>query len=113
MQAEIITPYTSQYPDAIRFAAGETVQVGRGDEEFPGWYWCHTPAGGEGWVHRSFLDGIVGEAIAVADYSADELSVREGQRGEFIHRLDGWACLRLDSGEQGWIPESHLRILPT
>jgi SH3-like domain-containing protein len=110
MLVEIVTPYIAQYPDAIRFAAGERVQVGRDDPEFPGWFWCGSQAGGEGWVHQSFLDGIAGEVIAVEDYSADELTVAEGECGTLIRRLDAWACVRLESGEQGWVPESHLRM---
>jgi SH3-like domain-containing protein len=109
MQVEIIAPYTSQYPDPIHFTAGEMLQVGREDPEFPDWFWCRTQTGKEGWVHRSFLNGSAGEAVA--DYSAHELTVSGGERGLLLQRLDGWACLRLDGGEQGWIPESNLRIL--
>ena len=113
MRVEIIAPYSSQYPDPIRFAAGELVEVGREDGEFPGWFWCRSQAGKEGWVHQSFLDGVAGEAIAVADYSGNELTVSGGEQGLLIQLLDGWACVRLDAGDQGWIPEGHLRILAT
>lgn len=35
----IIREYTPQYPDPLSVAAGESVSVGREDDEFPGWKW--------------------------------------------------------------------------
>jgi hypothetical protein len=26
--------------------------------------------------------------------------------------MDGWACIRLDDGEEGWIPQSHVALTP-
>ncbi|WP_035612089.1 SH3 domain-containing protein [Haloferula sp. BvORR071] len=111
MLVEVATPYSSQYPVAIRFEAGEPVAVERADPEYPGWFWCRARSGGEGWVHCSFLNSLVGEAIALDAYSARELTAMEGERGTLIHLLDGWACVRLHRGEQGWLPGSHLRML--
>ncbi|WP_367875171.1 GNAT family N-acetyltransferase [Luteolibacter sp. Populi] len=113
MHVEVTKPYTSQYRDPICFDAGDAVQVERGDPEFPGWFWCRTAAGREGWVHRSFLAADTGGTVAVAAYSAKELTASEGEQGEAIHTLGGWACIRLANGEEGWIPESHLRVRET
>jgi SH3-like domain-containing protein len=110
-QAEIIQAYTSQYPDPICFGAGEAVQVLRGDAEFPGWFWCRASSGKEGWVHRSFLAAETGDTTSTQAYSAKELSVSAGARGTVCQSLDGWVLLKLDGGDEGWIPESHLRFI--
>jgi SH3-like domain-containing protein len=104
--------YKSQYPDPICFDAGVPVQVERGDGEFPGWFWCRTQTGKEGWVHHSFLAGRDGTTTSVLAYSAKELTVMGGERATLINLLDGWAYIRLDDGREGWIPESHFDFNP-
>ena len=107
---EVTKAYTAQYPDPIRFGAGETVQVERGDPEYPGWFWCRAASGKEGWVHRSFLAGCDGKTTSVRAYSARELTVAGGEQGALLQRLEGWVCVRLDTGEEGWMPESHVSL---
>ena len=80
----------------------------RDDAEYPGWYWCRTDSGRSGWVHRSFLADVSGKTTALRAYSAHELTVTAGERGEVIHSLDGWLYVRLAGGDEGWIPESHV-----
>jgi SH3-like domain-containing protein len=106
----ITTAYTSQYPDPIFFPAGVEILVGRHDPNCPGWFWCRAPSGKEGWVHHSFLSGSDGTAVSTHAYSARELTVATGQRGQLIHMMDGWACIRLDNGEEGWIPQNHIAL---
>ena len=101
---------TSQYSDPICFEANATIEVQRADSEYPGWFWCRAPSGREGWVHRSFLAGSTGMTTSVRAYSARELNVKGGERGALIEQLDGWVCIRIDTGEEGWVPESHVRL---
>ena len=101
-------PYAAQYSDPIEFGSGTALQVEREDPEYPGWLWCRAPSGKQGWVHHSFIDRNGNDATAVAAYTAQELTVAEGIRGRVIHSLDGWAYLELDSGQKGWLPETHL-----
>lgn len=108
MIIEVLKAYTARYPDPIFFDAGVAVQVAHGDQEFPGWFWCQA-SGKEGWVHGAFLSSSTGTATSIRAYSAGELTVGCGQRGTPLQSLDGWACIRLDAGEEGWIPMSHLR----
>ena len=67
--------YTAQYGDPIAFRHGDAIQVQRPDTEFTEWLWCRGPDEKEGWVHRSFLSQSSGQAVAVSDYSAKELTV--------------------------------------
>ena len=107
---QIIKAHTATYPDPISFAAGETVQVERGDAEFPGWFWCRATDGREGWVHQTFLAAASGATTALREYSAMELAVSEGDRGELMESLDGWVLVRLDSGESGWVPLANVEL---
>jgi SH3-like domain-containing protein len=110
MSIEIIKPYTSQYPDPICFEANVEVQVQRGDPEFPGWFWCRAESGREGWVHHSFLAASTGITRSTRAYSASELTVTGGERGVLIQLLDGWMYIQLADGNEGWIPERHVRL---
>ena len=109
MQVTITRAYTSQYSDPICFEANVAVEVERADSEYPGWFWCRAPSGREGWVHRSFLAAGAGTTTSVRAYSARELKVKGGERGTLIEQLDGWVCIRLETGDEGWVPESHVR----
>ena len=108
MLIEVIKAYASSYPDPIGFDAGASVNVEREDSEYPGWFWCRVPSGKEGWVHRSFLAETVGATTSVVAYSARELTLTGGERGVVVRSLDGWTLVRLDSGEEGWLPASHV-----
>ena len=109
MRVTVTKAYTSQYSDPICFEANATLQVERADSEFPGWFWCRAPSGREGWVHRSFLAGTAGTTTSVRAYSARELTVKDGDQATLIESLDGWVCIRLETGEEGWIPETHVQ----
>ena len=113
MRVEITTAWTSHYPDPVQFDAGAEIQVERGDAEYPGWYWCRVPSGKEGWVHQSFLSATAGTVTALETYTARELTVCQGVCGDLMRVLDGWAWIRLETGDEGWIPESHVRPIPS
>jgi hypothetical protein len=112
MSIEVTTAYTSQYPDPICFEAGATVEVGRSEADWPGWFWCRVQTGKEGWVHQSFLAASAGTTTSTHAYTARELTVAVGERGTLIRDLDGWVYIRLDSGDEGWIPRSHAMPIP-
>jgi SH3-like domain-containing protein len=109
MLIEVVEAYASKYSDPISFDAGVAVSIEREDAEYPGWFWCRVASGKEGWVHRSYLSALIGTTTSTAAYSARELTVRGGERGKVIRSLDGWELVRLDSGEEGWVPSSHIR----
>src|SRR5215831_16256742 len=111
-KAQVIKAYTAQYPNPISFQSGAVVEIKREDPEYPGWFWCRASAGREGWVHRSFLAKTVGKTTSLAAYSARELTVLGGERGTSLQSLDGWIYMRLDSGDEGWLPESCVQLSP-
>jgi hypothetical protein len=80
------------------------VRVGHQDNEFEGWWWCTGPDGRAGWMPAEILERRGETAEATEDYSANELSVRMGQRVAVVRALHGWVRVRNETGEEGWIP---------
>lgn len=107
----IVKPYEPEYGDPIEFETGTTLEVGRESEMYPDWFWCRAPSGREGWVYKSFLNRAGNVATGVASYSSRELSVAGGERGRIVHWIGDWACIRLDNGVEGWIPQECVESL--
>jgi len=109
MHIEVAKAYAPKHSDPIGFDPGVRVSVEHEDAEYPGWFWCRVSSGKEGWVHRSYLSALAGTTTSIAAYSAGELTVCRGERGKVVRSVDGWALVRLDSGEEGWLPARHIR----
>ncbi len=58
----------------------------------------------------AYLDGEGSQRSLRVDYSARELSVREGQRVQALTTESGWAWCRADDGQKGWVPLSSLEM---
>lgn len=109
-KARIRLPYQVEYPHPIEVKAGESVQVGRSDDEYPGWLWCRAADGCEGWMPLELLSRQEGSAIALQDYSAKELAVQPGDEVEIEEARHGWVLVRNAQRERGWIPQSHIEL---
>jgi hypothetical protein len=51
----VVRAYTAQYTDPITVRAGDRVEVGANDPEFPGWWWCIGPDYRAGWVPEQLM----------------------------------------------------------
>jgi len=103
--------YKVQYADPLQVVAGETVTVGREDDEFPGWKWCKASDGREGWMPVEMLSHEKGKAVVLHDYSARELAVQRGEEVVVQDTRHGWLLVRNRKGKRGWIPASHTEPL--
>jgi uncharacterized protein YgiM (DUF1202 family) len=110
-RVSIALQYNVEYPDPISVKAGERVDVGREDDDFPGWKWCKASNGREGWVPVELLLDEGGEAIVSQNYSARELEVRPGEEVVVEDARHKWLLVRNANGERGWIPASHTRTI--
>lgn len=102
--------YEVQYRNAIQVKAGESVEVVREDNDYPGWVWCRAADGREGWMPIELLSSQGTLAIALRDYSAKELAVQAGDEVEVEEVCRDWALVKNIQGEIGWIPRSHLDL---
>src|SRR5207245_4208060 len=96
-----------EYPDPLRVAAGERVNVGHEDAEFPGWKWCKASDGREGWVPVELLSNKGAEATVLQNYSAHELAVQPGEEVIVEESRHEWLLVRNALGECGWIPAAN------
>lgn len=109
-RAIVTSAYRTQYPLPVEFAAGESVQLGQRDSEWPQFIWATDPRGISGWVHERWLDIDDSVARATRDYSARELDAQSGEMLELIEEAGGWWWARNSAGTSGWVPTRHLHI---
>ena len=109
-RATVLRDYRSQYAQPIAFVAGESVQLGQRDSEWPEFIWATDPRGNSGWVHERYLDRDHGTAIAIRDYSARELDAEAGQVLELVEEAGGWWWAKNNDGAQGWLPARDISI---
>ena len=98
----IIADYDSAYTEPFFLKQGEMVQIGRRDDEWPGWVWCTNGAGDSRWVPKAYLrsDGLV-----MRDYESTELTVKKGDVLTAVFAESGWLWCTNQSGHSGWVPQ--------
>ncbi len=101
-------PYETPLPEPLEADAGTRLQCERRESEWEGWLWCTDPSGKSGWVPEKWLTLTEGRCTLRRDYVARELSVEAGEliTADFVE--SDWAFGCTESGEEGWIPLSHL-----
>ena len=102
--SQVAHDYTPQYRNPIAARAGDRVQVGPADPEFPGWRWCRGPDGRQGWVPEEWLRQHGSEAAMLRDYTAQELGVRAGTEVSLGEAIHGWVWATDTDGHASWIP---------
>jgi hypothetical protein len=108
MKLIAVRTHRSAYPDPITFRRGETLSVGRRDEEFPGWIWVTLENGNQGWAPEQYLDlhGSGTVATATEHYCARELDTIVGEILTLHLELKQWLLVENSSGEIGWVPKA-------
>ncbi len=112
-QALVIQAWQTTFPDPLTLEAGETVQTGKRDSEWPGWIWCANAAGKSGWAPESYLDEINEHeqtARAKRNYNAVELEVKPGDHLAVEMAESGWCWATHENGQSGWVPLACLEI---
>ena len=110
-KARVKANYASSSFDPLIFRKGESVVTTYESEDWPGWIWCINNDGKNGWAPISYLEISEDSAKALRDYSAAELTVREGDELIVLEEESGWCWCEYSDGEKGWVPEEILRIL--
>jgi hypothetical protein len=109
----VIKSHTANYPNPIRFQVGDSIQVGKRDDEFPGWIWVTTGDGNQGWAPIQYLqiDNFDKSAIAQQDYTARELNTTIGENLILKYELNGWGWVENEHEETGWVPLKTIQAL--
>ena len=110
--ASVIRKYTSSNPNPIHFTVGDELVVGEVYDDNPNWKdWVKCKAvknGAEGWVPLQLIKIESNHAVALEDYSANELTVDVGIKVEIVKSLNGWTWCQTVEGEEGWLPNEVL-----
>ncbi len=89
---------------------GETLDVGKEDDEMPKWYWCKNNAGLEAWIPETHI-AIKGKtAIFNQPYNSTEHNVKPGEIVQFIGESLGWIECLNSEWKYGWIPLTKVEI---
>ncbi len=110
-KARTVSAHKASYLDPIKLGKGDSVSLGKEDDEYPGWIWAIARDGKSGWVPIELLviEGKI--AIAKKAYDATELDMAPEVEVEVLRELNGWSEVTDDSGRRGWIPSSALEKL--
>ncbi len=112
MNKVIVTEsYTATYSVVIDGRAGEILQVGPEDVDFPGWLWCTDQTGTSSWVPKVYLEVEGERGRLLRDYNAMELTAEVGERLAVVEEESGWVLCETESGRRGWIPTENVRAL--
>lgn len=107
------TAHSSNYPKPISFQAGDRVELGIHDDEFPGWIRVTTHDGNQGWAPVQYLhkDDVGKNAIALQDYSARELNTKIGEQLILLYELNDWGWVENKHKETGWVPLTTIQSI--
>lgn len=97
----------------IQVVAGQRVQAGRRDTQWPEFVFV-TTGDGAGWVPGRCLDTSSDPAVVLAGYDTTELTTTAGEELTLVERDDpsGWAWVRNAGGEEGWVPLRTVAPVP-
>lgn len=93
---------------------GDAVTWVEDDSQHPGWFKGTTSDGVVGYFPRTWfeVDEAKGQAVALRDYDASELTVSAGQPVGVIETESGWARVMTLDGEIGWVPRTAVSAQP-
>ena len=97
----------------IDLQVGDTVQLGEEsdpDGPYPNWVHCKSDRTGKaGWVAVGILKITENEAIAIENYTSEEMTVSSGDIVDALHELNGWCwCKRASDSKEAWIDKGNL-----
>ena len=107
-KANVIKDYGASDPDPLVISAGEELQVGKNDTNWPAFVRCTNRAGNEGWVPEDFIKREGDVAIARVEYSAVELTVKCGETLILEQEAGGWYWATNQTGQSGWVPAEYI-----
>jgi uncharacterized protein YgiM (DUF1202 family) len=105
--------YERSNPAPLIGKAGETVTLlGETDpwENNPAWVWlkCRDARGNIAWTPANYLTIAGDTATLTRDYSALEMTAQAGDAVTILEEESGWYWCRTATGEEGWLPISHV-----
>jgi hypothetical protein len=109
MRYRVIKPHRSSYSEILKVRVGDILAFERRPSEWPGWIWCTAPDSKSGWVPESWVVIDGDKCRLLRKYSTAELTVEDGDivEGDLIE--SGWAWVKNQLGESGWVPMKFMK----
>lgn len=111
VNCQVVKEHCSNYPNPLDFKENDILEIGREDDEYPGWIWVKSSSGIEGWAPLDYIeifeDSVQGRATC--DYCARELELRIGEQIQIEFTLNGWHYATNTKSESGWVPQDCVR----
>lgn len=100
--------YTAAFATAPKVEVDTRVRFEKHDPNHPGWFTGSTTGGTVGYFPVVWFEvnEAGGEATALRDYDARELTVRSHTQVGIIEVVSSWARCMTENGEIGWLPVS-------
>ncbi|NKC21113.1 hypothetical protein CWC29_020225 [Pseudoalteromonas sp. S4498] len=113
IEYQVIKEHINEFPTPITFKQGARLTVGEeydGEEGWDNWFFCETEEQVSGWVPAQVFRLVnPKQGVALMDYTAQELSVVQGEHLLGHNQLNGWVwCSSKKSALQGWVPLRNL-----
>lgn len=113
MEVVVKTGHKSEYPHPICFEAGDQLQIGHEDDQYPGWLLVKTSDENEGWAPKDYIavdPGNSNSGVALCTYTAFELNTFQGEALQVLKELNGWYWVKNSQGLFGWVPSETVAI---
>jgi len=110
--ALVVAVYETQYPDPLTMNVGDKLKIVKSrDDEWPGWVFCQSQDGKQGWVPENSIKIDGDAAVAQKTYVAREVTVMEGEIVRIENVESGWAWVTNMTDQTGWVPLKNLKIV--
>ena len=114
MKYIVVEPYKTEYTNPISVIKNEKVIIEiEYNEEYPNWFYCKKFDGSNGgWIPEELIRRENNYGVITEDYSAKELTIKEGFIINGYRKLNGWLwCECENTKEIGWIPLKNIKEL--
>ena len=103
----------SEHVQEIRFRVGDSLAVGRRNQQHPAFVSCTTEDGHCGSVPEEYIE-MVGTADAVArrDYDSTHLTATAGELLGVLEQVGDFLLCQNAGGAHGWVPASSVEEIP-
>lgn len=111
--AKATEKYEIIYKNPIKLLQGDQVRVLKYEStpEWKGWVYCSDQRGVEGWVSETYLQIENQNAVVLKSYDATEVTLTENEVVEVLNEAFGWAWVRKNTEQEGWVPLKNLKLV--
>lgn len=109
-RARVKSSHAPPPDEDIRVYPGDPLLLGDESAAYPGWLRCTAAGGRSSWIPEAYVRRAAGRGTVLTEYRSRELPARGGEAVTVLREMRGWAWVRADDGEEGWLPLAKLDL---